>query len=111
MPDFPEVKLEIFAPEDSVESISQALHEAGAGRIGKYDHCLSITRVTGSWRPLPGANPYDGEVGKISRGSECKIEVNCQAENVKAAIQAVRAVHPYEEPLINVVPLVNYLYK
>ena len=111
MSEFSEVKLEIFVPEDYVEAVGQALHEAGAGRIGNYDHCLSITRVSGQWRPLPGADPFDGEVGQLSQGTECKIEANIKADLARDAIRAVRAVHPYEEPLINVVPLVNELYK
>jgi hypothetical protein len=108
---FSEVKLEIFAPAQAVDSIRQALHEAGAGRIGNYDHCVAISTVQGYWRPLDGADPFDGQVGAISEGTECRIEMNCKAELVQAAIQAVRLVHPYEEPLINVVPLLNHFYE
>jgi len=110
MINFSEVKLEIFAPAQAVEAILSALHEAGAGRVGKYDHCVAISTVKGYWRPLDGADPFDGQVGAISEGTESKLEINCKAELVRAAIQAVRQVHPYEEPLINVVPLVNDFY-
>ncbi len=108
---FPEVKLEIFAPAQAVDAIRQALHEAGAGRIGNYDHCVAISPVQGYWRPLDGADPFDGQVGVISEGTECRIEMNCKAELVQAALQAVRFIHPYEEPLINIVPLINHLYE
>ncbi|MBI9050796.1 MAG: hypothetical protein JEZ00_15355 [Anaerolineaceae bacterium] len=108
--DYDEVKLEIFAPHNVVESLRTVLHEAGCGKIGDYDHCIAISEVRGYWRPLSGADPYDGEVGKISEGRECKLEVNCKAENVQQTLHAIRRVHPYEEPLINIVPLLNHLY-
>jgi hypothetical protein len=63
--------------------------------------------VQGTYRPLAGANPAVGEIGELFYGSECKIETNCEEDFVAAAIQAVRKIHPYEEPLINVIPLAN----
>jgi hypothetical protein len=29
---------------------------------------------------------------------------------VKEAIEVIKRVHPYEEPLINVIPLVNHIF-
>ena len=103
--DAQQVKLEIFVPAAYVAPLQEALHEAGAGRVGNYDHCLSVTQVTGYWRPLPGAQPFDGEVGELSESAECKMELRCPAALVKEAVRAIRAVHPFEEPVINVIPL------
>ena len=111
MDDFEEVKIEIFVPEQYVETLRDELSKVNAGHIGNYDHCLSVTNVRGYWRPLAGAEPYLGEVGKISQASECKIEINCGREDVKAALEGIRRIHPYEEPLINVIPLANHLWK
>ena len=80
------------------------------GVIGKYDHCFAISQVQGSFRPLPGADPFDGRVGEITYSVESKIEVNCRRELVEEAIAAVRRVHPYEEALINIFPLANHLF-
>lgn len=110
MTEFSEVKIEVFVPDGYVDRVRLALAEAGAGRLGNYDHCCSITEVRGYWRPLEGANPYQGEIGRVEEGREYKLEVNCPAERVTAALQAIRRVHPYEEPLINVIPLSNHLY-
>ncbi len=104
------VKLEIFIPETHVEPLRHALHEAGVGRIGQYDHCLSITPVTGYWRPLPGSDPHIGTVGEVSSGTEYKVEANCSVDLVNGALHAIKAVHPYDEPLINVIPLLNHLF-
>jgi hypothetical protein len=108
MQEFPVVKIEIFIPEEYVERLNDELSKVGAGRIGNYDHCMSLMQVKGFWRPLKGANPFLGEVGEISRGEECKVEVNCAWEFVKAALEAIRRIHPYEEPVINIVPLLNH---
>lgn len=108
--DFTDVKLEIFIPLEYVDDLREALAGAGAGEIGRYDHCLSWSVVQGSWRPLPGSDPYDGQVGQLTTGSEAKVEVNCRRDRVAAALSAVRRVHPYEEPVINVFPLANHLF-
>lgn len=106
----PFFKVEIFIPEEHVDELLETLARAHAGEIGKYDHCTSITRVEGTWRPLEGANPAVGTVGRLFTGSECKVEVNIREEHLLEAIQAVRGMHPYEEPVINVVPLANHRY-
>lgn len=106
----PFFKLEIFAPAEAVDEILEALTAAQAGVIGNYDHCSSVSQVEGSYRPLEGSAPAVGEVGKLYYGGECKIEVNCREEYLMDAIQAVREVHPYEEPVINVIPLANARY-
>ena len=35
----------------------------------------------------------------------CKVEVTCRTGRADAAIEAVKMIHPYEEPVINVIPL------
>jgi hypothetical protein len=110
MNNFTDVKLEIFTPQEYALTIRDALAEIGVGVIGKYDHCVAISPVTGYFRPLEGANPFDGEIGKIKETVEYKIEVNCKRELVRDAIQVIKGAHPYEEPLINVIPLGNHLF-
>lgn len=105
MADFPCCKLEIFIPETHLELLRQALLAADAGHIGKYDGCLSYSRVTGCWRPLAGASPYIGAEGEFCTEPELKVEVTCRTERVEETLEAIRAVHPYEEPVINVIPL------
>jgi hypothetical protein len=111
MQNFTDVKLEIFAPQEYAGKILDELAMIGVGVIGNYDHCGATTPVQGYYRPLPGADPLDGETGKISEIREYKIEVNCGRELVNEAIQVIRKIHPYEEPLINVVPLANHLFQ
>jgi hypothetical protein len=106
----PVVKIEIFIPDAYLEILGEALYQAGAGEIGNYDHCKSITHVEGTWRPLEQANPFVGKVGQVAHANEVKVEVNCARERVPAVLEAIRKVHPYEEPLINILPLLNHLF-
>ncbi len=98
-------KLEIFIPETHLRALQRALREVDAGHIGRYDSCLSYSRVTGTWRPLEGATPYLGAIDEISEEPELKVEVLCRAERLDETIRAVKAVHPYEEPVINAIPV------
>ena len=105
MPDFAYCKLEIFIPESHFAALQKALQAVDAGRIGRYDCCLSYSRVIGCWRPLAGTTPYIGRENEISEEPELKVEVTCRTENADRTVEAVKAVHPYEEPVINVIPL------
>ena len=110
MENFSDVKLEIFTPQEYALNIRDELAKIGVGRIGNYDHCVAIYPVQGYYRPLEGANPFEGEIGKIREGIEYKIEVNCRRELVNEAIKVIKSIHPYEEPLINIFPLANHLF-
>ena len=103
--EFSYCKLEIFIPESHFPALQEALGAVDAGHIGNYDHCLSYSPVTSCWRPLAGTTPYIGQEGKLSTQPEFKVEVTCPASLVDAALDAVRRVHPYEEPVVNVIPL------
>ena len=110
MQNFTDVKLEIFVPQDHALNIRDELAKIGVGVIGNYDHCVALIPVRGFFRPTEGANPFEGKVGEISEVAEYKLEVNCKRELVNEAIKTIRKVHPYEEPLINIFPLVNHLF-
>ena len=105
MTDFAYCKLEIFIPESHLPALQKALWEVDAGHIGNYDCCLSYAPVTGCWRPLAGTKPYLGTEGEISCEPELKVEVTCRTEKVDETAAAARGVHPYEEPVINAIPL------
>ena len=100
-------KLEIFIPESHFPALQLALRQADAGHIGSYDSCLSCSPVTSFWRPLEGTHPYLGQVGELSREAEVKVETICRRERLKETLAAIRAAHPYEVPVINVIPLLD----
>lgn len=100
-------KLEIFIPEFKFRELQKVLQELDAGHIGNYDSCLSFSRVTGTWRPLENTNPYKGIQGEISEEEELKVEVTCRVKNLDEIIKAIKKIHPYEEPVINAIPILK----
>lgn len=106
-----EVKLEIYTPEELVEKLRDALAAADIGRVGRYSHVVSYQSTKGFWKPLEGSNPYNGTKGEICSGCETKMEVRCPVGKVKDAMRIIKEIHPYEEPVINVVPLINEFFE
>lgn len=101
------IKLEIYIPESHFRVLQKSLQSVDAGHIGNYDSCLSYSKVMGTWRPLEGTNPYIGNKNQISEEPEYKVEVTIKAEKLKETISAIKNVHPYEEPVINAIPLLE----
>lgn len=98
-------KLEIFIPATHLEELRSALQRVDAGHIGNYDSCLSYSTVMSSWRPLCGASPFKGKVGELCEAEELKVEVTVTDERLEQTIAEVKAIHPYEEPVINAIKL------
>ncbi|OGV50819.1 MAG: NGG1p interacting factor NIF3 [Lentisphaerae bacterium GWF2_52_8] len=91
-------KIEFYVPETHIEKVKEALFEAGAGKIGNYDHCAWQTEGTGQFRPLPGSNPFIGTNGELEKVAEWKVELICEENLIETAIAALRKAHPYETP-------------
>jgi hypothetical protein len=109
--DFSEFKIEVYLPSENLEEMRLALNESKAGIVGNYDNVFATTDVTGHWRPLDGANPYLGEAGKLEVAPEIKVEINCNRENLSNVLKAIRLHHPYEEPLIRIIPIFNQFFE
>ena len=84
-----------------------AASDAGAGIIGNYTGCGFITRGIGNWKSEEGANPTVGQIGAYSHEPEAKIEMICPESKASAIKKAILAVHPYEEPEVDFVQLVD----
>mgnify|MGYP000523302432 CR=1 FL=1 len=98
-------KLVVFVPEEAIDRISVALFEAGAGRIGRYSACSFRSPGTGTFFGEAGAQPTVGQGGRLEFVPELRLETVLPIQRVEAVIQALRAVHPYEEPAFDLVPL------
>jgi len=103
---FSHYHLIVYVPVLHADAVRAALAASGAGKIGNYDSCSFSMKGTGRFRPLEGSNPAIGSQGKIEEVPEERIEVVVTAEHVNEVIQAVKKVHPYEEPAIHTVPMV-----
>lgn len=85
-------------PESHLETVKEAIFQAGAGKIGNYSHCCWQVLGEGQFMPLDGSNPYIGVVGKVERVAEYKVETICDDELVEKVIAALLVAHPYETP-------------
>jgi len=103
--DFKFVKIAVYVPSSHAEKVREALALSGAGHIGKYDYCSFTVKGTGRFRALKDANPFIGKVGEIEKVAEERIETVCLKKNLKKVLAAVKKAHPYEEPAIDVYPL------
>ena len=78
------------------------MSNAGAGIIGNYTHCTFTSKGIGRFKPMNGANPTIGSVGKIEEVEEERIETVCSEKNLKNILKAIREAHPYEETATDV---------
>src|ERR671919_679542 len=89
---------------DLNETTGRAL--AGAGVIGQYTHCSFRVGGIGTFLPSERANPVIGERGSLTEVEEDRLEMVLPATRLEAAVQALRAAHPYEEVAYDVYALV-----
>lgn len=105
--DVKRVKIFVTIPIGCVKGVRDAVCDAGAGVIGNYSYCTSSTKSEGTFLPNDKANPHIGKRGKLEFVDEEKLEFVCDVENVKKVVMRLREVHPYEEPAIDIVPLID----
>ena len=92
-------------PREALDVVRTALFEAGAGRIGEYEHCSWYTQGTGTFLGGEGTNPSLGEAGREQRVAELRLETVFPEEKQEDVIAALRRAHPYEEPAFDVYSL------
>jgi len=95
-------KVVTYVPEEYAEKVRNAMFEGGAGHIGNYDECSFNSLGTGTFRPLPNANPFIGTKNIRELVNEVKIEVVARERNLQSVLSNLRKAHPYEEPAIDV---------
>ncbi len=105
--DIKRVKIFVTVPVENVNEVRNAVCEVGAGVIGNYTYCTSSTKSVGTFMPNDNANPYIGENNKMEFVDEEKLEFVCDKDLVKTVLAKLREVHPYEEPAIDIVPLLD----
>ena len=98
-------KLVVFVPTGDRQRVLEALAEAGAGGIGRYEKCAWWTSGTGTFRPLEGADPAIGTVGRVEEVAEDRLEMILPRSLRRDVIAALRTSHPYEEPAFDLLEL------
>ncbi len=98
----------VYVPTKDAGAIRSALAESGAGKIGHYDSCSFSTPGTGRFRPNEDSQPAVGSANHLEEVEEEKVEVLVPKEALKDVLKAVTKAHPYEEPAIHILPMLDY---
>ena len=101
------VKIVVTVPVEDTDKVRDAMCKAGAGIIGNYSYCTNTIKSVGTFIPNEDANPYIGEANRLEVVNEDRIEVICEIEKAKYVISELRKAHPYEEPAIDIIPLID----
>ena len=104
------VKIFVTIPIENVDEVRNAVCKAGAGVIGNYSYCTSSTKSTGTFKPNDKANPYIGKSDNLEFVDEETLGFICDVEKVKKVLTELRKSHPYEEPAIDIYPLIDEKY-
>ncbi|CAD6442171.1 ee3bf2cd-7fa5-4b96-9a6b-da9676843350 [Sclerotinia trifoliorum] len=108
----PRFKLIFFVPPSGLAACKTAIFAAGAGRYpgpGNYTECCWTTIGSAQFRPGDSANPNIGSVGTLEEVQEVRFETLCVGEEtIRNAVEALKKVHPYEEPAYEVYKLEDY---
>ena len=102
-----ELMIIVGTPAEAVDRILDAIAGAGGGIIGNYTHCAFVTSGQGRFKPGASANPHIGDIGQVNNVDEMQIQTFCSRSVAKAVVKAIRAAHPYEEPVIYLLPTLS----
>lgn len=100
-----QVKIVTFVPEKQVEAVRGALASSGAGLIGNYEACSFSVEGTGTFLGNARSRPAVGKAGELESHRELRLEMVCSKAALSLALATLRQFHPYEEPAIDVYPL------
>jgi hypothetical protein len=100
--------------DQRVKEVLKAMNGvAGAGHVGNYDNIFECDVGFEGYRAEKGAFPRYGAVGKdIMLGRIAVIsfiDYNVSADILESIVEAVRAVHPWEHPIIEFTECLLYV--
>ena len=105
--DIEKVCIVVSTPVNAAPNVRDAVCKAGAGVIGNYSYCTSSMKSLGTFMPNENASPYIGEKNKMEYVEEETLKFVCDVDKVKSVLIELRKVHPYEEPAIEIYPLID----
>ena len=100
-------KLVVYVPLDNVAEVSDAIFNAGGGIIGEYTKCSTQTIIDGTFEGSRLANPAKGTKNNFEVVTEVRLEILVNSWKLNSIIDAMKSVHPYEEPAYDVLLIKN----
>lgn len=98
-------KVVVYVPTEAIEAVFEAVTAAGAAAHGNYSHATYRSLGTSTFKPLEGANPARGKVGKLEMVEEFRLEFLAPRALVPRVLRAMQQAHPYEVPAFDVYPV------
>lgn len=100
-------KLVTYTVPENVETLRNALFEAGAGKIGNYEDCSFNSQGIGTYMGNENSNPEIGERFEFVQAQEIKIEVTFEKHLQGKILKALFQNHIYEEVAYEIYELQN----
>lgn len=100
------VKLVIFVPATHLESVRAALFPFILSS-GDYKDCSFCTQGEGTFTPGLSAQPFIGNSGIFEKVAEQRLELLLDRTMLSKALHKLQGIHPYEEPVYDIYPLLN----
>jgi len=105
-----QVKIVVYVDLNHANQIRAALAAAGAGQIGEYDHCSFTVKGKGRYCGSAKSKPTIGQPETLETIEEERIETICPESKVHQVIEALKKAHPYDEPALDIYPLLKDQY-
>jgi hypothetical protein len=101
------VKLVVYVPQTHAQTVREAIGKVGAGKLGNYEFCSFSVKGIGRYKPVGGAKPFLGEIGKLEEVEEERIEVILPKASIQEVVSAMKKAHPYEEVAFEISSLLS----
>lgn len=99
------VKIIVTVPVSAAEKIRKVMGETGIGKLGNYSFCSHSTKGIGRFFPEKEATPSIGKPGRLESVEEERIETYCPVSMLPSALTTIKEAHPYEETIIDILPV------
>ena len=100
-------KVTTFVPESSADAVRLAMGDAGAGRIGNYEHCSFSIHGEGRFVGNEDSHPVIGAAGALTVVPEVQVNAIVDGTHLSKVVAAMKAAHPYEEVAYEVLNIVE----
>ncbi len=100
-------KLVVFIPNSHLDSVRQAVFNAGAGKIGHYDQCSFGSEGVGTFRAGENTQAFVGKKMEFHQEKEVRFESVFPVQLERKVIKALLNTHPYEEVAYDIFTLNN----
>lgn len=101
------LQLFFYVPEEYLDTVKEAVLDAGGGHIGRYDRCCWQVKGSGQFRPLKGSHAFQGTEMRVETLEEYRVELICSEDRLTSVVNAMKKAHPYEEVAYGIVRLAN----